>query len=66
MSPRVVATTFLAAALLAPAAAAGTAPTFLTSVRDVYPVLSPDGTTLLFQSNRDGTMDIYRQPWQEP
>lgn len=41
--------------------AAATAPTpqFATTVRDVYPVLSPDGKTLLFQSNRNGRWALY-------
>jgi TolB protein len=32
---------------------------FVTSVRDVYPVVSPDGDTLLFQSNRSGRWALY-------
>ena len=40
--------------------AAGAPPApFLTSVRDAYPTLSPDGTTLLFQSNRSGRWALY-------
>ena len=38
-------------------AAAATSP--LTAVRDSYPVLSPDGTRLLFQSNRSGRQAIW-------
>ncbi|HNR77591.1 MAG TPA: hypothetical protein PKM48_10710 [Parvularculaceae bacterium] len=46
---------FSAAALLLIAGAA--AP--VTAVRDSYPSLSPDGSTLLFQSNRSGRNAIY-------
>ena len=45
-------------ALLALAAATATTP--LTAVRDSYPVLSPDGKTLLFHSNRSGRQAIWR------
>lgn len=34
-------------------------PRHATSAIDCYPVLSPDGLTLLFHSNRDGDWDIY-------
>jgi Tol biopolymer transport system component len=34
-------------------------PKFFTSVIDCYPVLSPDGETVIFRSNRDGDWDIY-------
>jgi len=36
-----------------------TAATPITEVRDSYPSLSPDGSTLLFQSNRTGRNAIY-------
>lgn len=45
------------------ATGAGAAPvaatTHLTAVRDSYPSLSPDGTRLLFQSNRSGRQAIW-------
>jgi TolB protein len=59
MALRIVTTALATAALLSCAAAAATEPRFLTSVRDVYPVLSPDGATLLFQSNRGGRWALY-------
>ncbi len=44
-------------ALIALAAAVATP---ITAVRDSYPVLSPDGKTLLFHSNRGGRQAIWR------
>jgi TolB protein len=40
-------------------AAQVSAPKRLTNVIDSYPAVSPDGTTLAFQSNRTGTFQIY-------
>lgn len=45
--------------LVAAAILAASAATPLTTVRDAYPSLSPDGSTLLFQSNRAGRNAIY-------
>lgn len=44
---------------MSPAAAGGPAGRPLTAVRDSYPSLSPDGRTLLFQSNRSGRQAIW-------
>ena len=49
----------IAALLIATSVAVAPEPGFLTSVRDAYPSLSPDGTTLLFQSNRNGRWALY-------
>ena len=51
----------LAASLTAtsPPATARPAVTQLTHVIDAYPMLSPDGNTLLFQSNRGGRWALY-------
>ena len=49
----------IAALLLASSVAAAPEAQFLTSVRDAYPSLSPDGKTLLFQSNRNGRWALY-------
>jgi TolB protein len=46
-------------AMLLLAAATAPTPAYITSVRDSYPVLSPDGTTLVFQSNRNGRGALY-------
>jgi len=59
MALRTVAAALATAALLSGAPAAAAEPEFLTSVRDVYPMLSPDGATLLFQSNRGGRWALY-------
>lgn len=40
-------------------AAAAAEPQIVTSVKDAYPALSPDGTTLLFQSTRSGRWALY-------
>ena len=45
--------------LLSSAPVAGAEPKFLTTVRDAYPVLSPDGSTLLFQSTRNGRWGLH-------
>ncbi|HRO25633.1 MAG TPA: hypothetical protein PLR07_15205, partial [Promineifilum sp.] len=34
-----------------------------TDANNYVPVVSPDGLWLMFQSDRDDEMDIYRQPW---
>jgi TolB protein len=49
-----IATILTITALINPASAE-----FVTSVKDSYPVLSPDGKTLLFQSNRNGRNALY-------
>lgn len=46
----------IAAALLA---AASANPVAVTQVSDAYPAVSPDGKTLLFQSNRSGRWALY-------
>ena len=35
------------------------APNRLLNVRDMYPSVSPDGRTLVFESNRSGTAQVY-------
>ena len=47
------------AAALAGCAAAGSAETWVTSVRDRYPAVSPDGNHLLFESDRGGASGLY-------
>lgn len=47
------------AALLVPALAEGTTSTRLTNIVNSYPHLSPDGTRVVFQSNRSGTAQIH-------
>jgi Tol biopolymer transport system component len=34
-------------------------PKRLTNVQDAYPMLSPDGSKIVFESNRTGTAEIY-------
>lgn len=53
-------TGLLVAALCASAAAAALAEQSVTSVRDRYPLVSPDGTSLLFESDRSGKVGLYR------
>lgn len=50
----------IAALLLSATVIAADAPARLINVRDMYPSVSPDGTTLVFESNRSGTSQIYR------
>ena len=49
----------LSLSLIMVSAAQVSDPKRLTSVIDSYPALSPDGTLLVFQSNRTGTFQIY-------
>lgn len=50
----------LAAQAAAPAEAQVTVVTKLTEPQDDYPDVSPDGATILFQSNRSGTWQLWR------
>lgn len=56
---RTAAAVFATAALLSSSPAAAAEPKFLTTVRDAYPVLSPDGSILLFQSTRNGRWGLH-------
>lgn len=56
---RTAAAALATAVLLSSAPAAAAEPKFVTTVRDAYPVLSPDGATLLFESTRSGRWALY-------
>ena len=45
--------------MLIPLAALVLAPSSVTAVRDAYPMLSPDGQTIVFQSNRSGRQALW-------
>jgi hypothetical protein len=51
--------TSIAPALLAAVALQLGPPHRVTKVNDAYPMLSPDGSRLVFESDRAGNLDIY-------